>query len=56
MYQRWIYLELQKLVPECILKLKELDYDENYTNLVQKFIKFDDAMTTVSSISNTIFI
>lgn len=48
MYQRWIYLELQKLVPECILKLKELDYDENYTTLVQKFIKFDDVMTTVT--------
>lgn len=48
MYHRWIYLELQKLVPECILKLKELDYDDNYTILVQKFIKFEDAMTTVT--------
>ncbi|XP_063706881.1 uncharacterized protein LOC134835830 [Culicoides brevitarsis] len=48
MYHRWIYLELQKLVPECILKLKELDYDDNYTVLVQKFIKFEDAMTSVT--------
>uniref|UniRef100_A0A336LHX8 CSON002396 protein n=1 Tax=Culicoides sonorensis TaxID=179676 RepID=A0A336LHX8_CULSO len=48
MYHRWIYLELQKLVPECILKLKELEYDDNYKVLVQKFINFDDAMTSVT--------
>lgn len=45
MYQKWVYLEVQKLVPECIIKLKELVYSEKYKSMVFRFIKFDDEMT-----------
>ncbi|KAL1377676.1 hypothetical protein pipiens_016099 [Culex pipiens pipiens] len=50
MYQRFVYLEVQKIIPECILKLKELLFDEEYKSMVYRFIQFDDEMNSTSQI------
>ncbi|XP_058813321.1 uncharacterized protein LOC131677496 [Topomyia yanbarensis] len=50
MYQRFVYLEVQKIIPECILKLKELLFDDEYKTMVYRFIQFDDEMNSTSQI------
>lgn len=50
MYQRFVYLEVQRIIPECILKLKELLFDEEYKTMVYRFIQFDDEMNSTSQI------
>ncbi|XP_055588217.1 uncharacterized protein LOC129740536 [Uranotaenia lowii] len=50
MFQRYVYFEVQKVIPECILKLKELLFDEEYKSMVFRFIQFDDDMNSTSQI------
>ncbi|KAG4067279.1 hypothetical protein HA402_000270 [Bradysia odoriphaga] len=48
MYQRWVYMGVKELIPECILKLKTILDTEKYKAMVYRFIKFDDEMTLLT--------
>jgi hypothetical protein len=48
MYQRCVYFEVLKLIPECILKLKKLVIVEKFKSMVQRFTKFDDEMSLIT--------
>lgn len=48
MYQRWVYLEVQDLIPECILKLKDLLDSEAYSAMAHRLIRFDEDMTSIT--------
>lgn len=50
MYQRFVYLEVQKIIPECILKLKDMFSEEDYKTIVCRFIEFDNEMNATSQI------
>lgn len=48
MYQRWVYLEVQDLIPECILTLKDLLDSEDYSAMAHRLIRFDEDMTSIT--------
>lgn len=48
MYQRYVYMEIQELIPECILKLKDLLEPEEYSTMAHRLIRFDEDMTSIT--------
>lgn len=48
MYQRYVYMEIQDLIPECILKLKDLLEPEDYSTMAHRLIRFDEDMTSTT--------
>lgn len=48
MYQRYVYMEIQGLIPECILKLKDLLEPEEYSTMAHRLIRFDEDMTSIT--------
>lgn len=48
MYQRWVYFEVQDLIPECILMLKDLLDSEDYSAMAHRLIRFDEEMTSIT--------
>ena len=48
MYYRFLYLDIESRMADCILRLKDTVDNETYKQYVYRFIKFDEQMTTVS--------
>lgn len=48
MYQRYVYMEIQDLIPECILKLKDLLEPTDYSTMAHRLIRFDEDMTSTT--------
>lgn len=48
MYQRYVYMEIQELIPECILKLKDLLEPAEYSTMAHRLIRFDEDMTSIA--------
>lgn len=48
MYQRYVYMEIQELIPECILKLKDLLEPDEYSTMAHRLIRFDEDMTSIT--------
>lgn len=48
MYQRWVYFEVQDLIPECILMLKDLLDSDDYSAMAHRLIRFDEDMTSIT--------
>lgn len=49
MYQRWVYFEVQDLIPECILMLKDLQDSDHYHAMAHRLIHFDEDMTSITT-------
>lgn len=48
MYYRFLYLDIESRMADCILRLKDTVDNETYKQYVYRFIIFDEQMTTVS--------
>ncbi|XP_055617273.1 uncharacterized protein LOC129762771 isoform X2 [Toxorhynchites rutilus septentrionalis] len=48
MYERFVYFEVQKIIPDCIVKLKELLHEDDYKSIVCRFIHFDNDMNAMT--------
>lgn len=48
MYQRYVYMEIQELIPECILKLKDLLEPDEYSTMVHRMVHFEEDMTSIT--------
>lgn len=48
MYQRWVYFEVQDLIPECILMLKDMLDSDDYSAMAHRLIRFDEDMTSIT--------
>lgn len=48
MYQRYVYLVVQDLIPDYILWLKELLDADEYMALVHRLIRFDEDMSSIT--------
>lgn len=48
MYQRWVYFEVQELIPECILMLKDILDADQYSAMAHRLIRFDEDMSSIA--------
>lgn len=48
MYQRYVYLVVQELIPDCILWLKEYLDADKYSAMANRLISFDEDMTAIT--------
>lgn len=50
MYYRFLYVDIENQMADCILRLKDRVDAETYKSFVYKFIKFDEEMTQVGQV------
>ena len=50
MYYRFLYVDIESRMAECILRLKDAVDAETYKNFVMRFIKFDEEMQQVGQV------
>lgn len=50
MYYRFLYVDIESRMADCILRLKDAVDPETYKNFVYRFIKFDDEMTQIGQV------
>lgn len=48
MYQRYVYLEFQQYIPDCILKLKQSMQPDDCSAMAHRLIRFDEDMTSIA--------
>lgn len=50
MYYRFLYVDIESRMADCILRLKDTVDVETYKNFVYRFIKFDEEMTAIGQV------
>lgn len=50
MYYRFLYVDIESRMADCILRLKEQVDAETYKSFVYRFIKFDEEMTAIGQV------
>lgn len=50
MYYRFLYVDIESRMADCILRLKDAVDVETYKNFVYRFIKFDEEMTAIGQV------
>lgn len=50
MYYRFLYVDIEGRMADCILRLKDAVPPETYKNFVYRFIKFDEEMTQIGQV------
>lgn len=50
MYYRFLYVDIESRMADCILRLKDAVDAETYKNFVYRFIKFDEEMTQIGQV------
>lgn len=50
MYYRFLYVDIESRMADCILRLKDVVDAETYKNFVYRFIKFDEEMTQIGQV------
>lgn len=50
MYYRFLYVDIESRMADCILRLKDAVDAETYKSFVYRFIKFDEEMTSIGQV------